>query len=64
MPEKHENYIVTVYDECNLIWAETVVVEAEYFEGSWAWYGERGNEYDISDMVIAWMPLPEPYKGE
>lgn len=63
LPEKHDNYIVTVCDECNLIWAETVVMEADYFEGYWAWY-ERGDEYDISDMVIAWMPLPPAYKGE
>ena len=63
LPDEHENYIVTACDECNMIWAETVVVLAEYFEGSWLWY-EGGDEYDITDMVIAWMPLPEPYKGE
>lgn len=63
LPDEHENYIVTVCDECNMIWAETVVVLAEYFEGSWLWY-EGGDEYDITDMVIAWMTLPEPYKGE
>ena len=63
LPDEHENYIVTVCDECNMIWAETVVVLAEYFEGSWLWY-EGGDEYDITDMVIAWMPLPEPYKGK
>ena len=63
LPDEHENYIVTACDECNMIWAETVVVLAEYFEGSWLWY-EGGDEYDITDMVIAWMPLPEVYKGE
>ena len=28
------------------------------------WYGESENKWDTSREVIAWMPLPEPWKGE
>jgi len=49
---------------------------AVYYKGDWYWYSsvctdllaERGeNEIDKIDDAIeitAWMPLPEPYKGE
>lgn len=49
---------------------------AVYYKGDWYWYSsvctdllaERGeNEFDKMDDAIeitAWMPLPEPYKGE
>lgn len=28
------------------------------------WYGELEKKWNTSREVIAWMPLPEPYKGE
>lgn len=28
------------------------------------WYGEAEKKWNTSRDVIAWMPLPEPYKGE
>lgn len=28
------------------------------------WYSETENKWNTSREVIAWMPLPEPYKGE
>lgn len=31
-------------------------------DGDWAQF--RWNAIQRKDMVIAWMPLPEPYKGE
>ena len=67
LPDTDGNYIVTACDEgCSCgdgIWYDTVVVEAEYYKGEWAW-NENGTEYDISCFVTHWMPLPEPPKGE
>lgn len=31
-------------------------------DGEWQWY--ESVEYRPMDDVVAWMPLPEPYKGE
>ena len=28
------------------------------------WYGQAEGKWNTSREVIAWMPLPEPYKGE
>lgn len=28
------------------------------------WYSETENKWNTSREVIAWMPLPEPYKGD
>ena len=53
LPEKDGNYLATACDEgCSVregIWCSTVVVVAEYYEGSWTWYD-----------VTHWMPMPEP----
>ena len=49
---------------------------AVYYRGEWFWYSSRCvdilAEYGVNDMdkvddgveITAWMPLPEPYKGE
>ena len=62
LPEKDENYIVTVCDEgCSAgegIWYSTVVVVAEYYKGSWTWY-DGGHEYSLDGIVTHWMPMPE-----
>lgn len=67
LPEKDENYIVTVCDEgCSAgegIWYSTVVVVAEYYKGSWTWY-DGGHEYSLDGIVTHWMPMPNPPKGE
>ena len=61
LPEKDENYIVTVCDEgCSAgegIWYSTVVVVAEYYKGSWTWY-DGGHEYSLDGIVTHWMPMP------
>ena len=55
-----------------LVYTEEKYIEAEFEEVGFALYypGEKkfrsvyGERVDITDMVIAWMPLPQPYKGE
>ena len=61
-PEGNGEYIVTACDEgCPAgegIWYDTVVVFAEYYDGCWTW--NDGTEYDLTDIVTHWMPLPAP----
>ena len=63
LPEKCGEYIVYACDEGEpideRIWGDTVVVCADYYDGTFTWY-ECNTEYDISDIVTHWMPLPEP----
>lgn len=65
LPVVQDKYIVTACDEgCPYgegIWYSTVVVVADYYKGCWAWDDYRC-EYDISDIVTHWMPLPQPPK--
>ena len=65
LPEKHSEYIVCACDEGEpideRIWGDTVVVFADYYAGGFTWY-EGNTEYDISDIVTHWMPLPKPPK--
>ena len=67
LPDKDGCYIVTACDEgCSCgdgIWYDTVVIEAEHYKGEWSW-NENGTEYDITDLVTHWMPMPNPPKGE
>ena len=61
LPDKDGCYIVTACDEgCSCgdgIWYDTVVIEAEHYKGEWSW-NENGTEYDITDLVTHWMPMP------
>ena len=63
LPEKCGEYIVCACDEGEpideRIWSDTVVVCADYYDGTFTWY-ECNTEYDISDIVTHWMPLPAP----
>lgn len=65
LPDDNGNYIVTACDEgCPYgegIWYDTVVVVAEYYDGSWTW-NDGGAEYDLFGIVTHWMPLPSPPK--
>ena len=67
LPDKDGCYIVTACDEgCSCgdgIWYDTVVIEAEHYKGEWSW-NENGTEYDITDLVTHWQPMPKPPKGE
>ena len=63
LPEKRGEYIVCACDEGEpideRIWGDTVVICADYYDGTFTWY-EGDTEYDISDIVTHWMPLPAP----
>ena len=65
LPEKCGEYIVCACDEGEpideRIWGDTVVVCADYYDGTFTWY-ECNTEYDISDIVTNWMPLPKSPK--
>lgn len=67
LPDEDGEYIVYAQDESSLpnegIWYENVVVVAYYRFDEWTWY-EDDNEYDITDIVTHWMPLPEPPRME
>lgn len=67
LPEKHSEYIVCACDEGEpideRIWGDTVVVCADYYDGTFTWY-DGNTEYDISDIATHWMPLPEPPKED
>ena len=62
LPVAQGEYIVTACDEgCPYgegIWYSTVVVVADYYKGCWTWDDYRC-EYDLSDIVTHWMPLPQ-----
>lgn len=44
-----------------------ILSDACYFDGSDTWYDDtrlnHGREY-VTHKIVAWMPLPSPYKGE
>ena len=57
LPEESDTYFVTVHDE------------DLGFTTAFAYYLEHENRWSLDDEwidgpVIAWMPLPEPYKPE
>lgn len=65
LPKESGYYIVTACDEgCSYgegIWYSTVVVVAEYYNGTWTWY-EGSMEYSLEGIVTHWMPMLEPPK--
>lgn len=67
LPKENGNYIIYAPDENSPVgeglWYENVVVVAEYAFGGWWWY-ENNDDYDITDIVTHWMPLPEPPRME
>lgn len=56
LPE--EGLTVLTYD------AQEDIEFGEYNDGKWYWLLESGADYWAENKgVLAWMPLPEPYKG-
>ena len=70
LPEKNGRYLVTRgLKACNSIWNRVYIVNYTDLMGLKAekiwWDGNVGkSDFEPIDDVIAWMPLPEPYKGE
>lgn len=67
LPKADGEYIVYAQDENSPagegVWYDNVVVAAEYAFGEWTWR-ENSNDFDITDIVTHWMPLPEPPRME
>ena len=62
LPSQTGEYLVTVYFE-GCIWTD----KFEYtptLDGGWRDNETNPQVIDWNDSVIAWMPLPEPYKGD
>lgn len=55
LPEEDGEYLVWVRYE-----GREFTTTEEYEDGMWNYSGA----YNFNDKVIAWMPLPEQYKGE
>jgi len=51
LPENRRYVLVTYQHEYGLI------------DHGITWYGEAEKKWDTSRNVVAWMPLPEPYRG-
>ena len=62
LPKVNGTYIIYAPDGNSAygegIWYENIVVLAEYAFGSW-WWRENSDDFDITDLVTHWMPLPE-----
>lgn len=72
LPENEDIYLVT-FDKSNLLDNETQVSDAYWINNQWQYgvlesYERRMPKLVIEPIeelkVIAWMPSPEPYKGE
>lgn len=63
LPEEDGQYLITVkYKHVNDSYEDVYAEHGEWYDGRWDMFcfGHCGEVEDI----IAWMPLPEPYKGE
>lgn len=62
-PKSNGVYIVSrwVSDGCERL----ILADASYFDGTDTWHDDTKINYDAiydSDRIVAWMPLPEPYR--
>ena len=70
LPDTNGRYIVTRgLKACNAIWNRVYIINYSDLMGLKAekiwWDGNVGkSDFQKIDDVIAWMPLPSPYKGE
>lgn len=63
LPEEDGQYLITVkYKHVNDNYEDVYAEHGEWYEGRWDMFcfGHCGEVEDI----IAWMPLPKPWKGE
>ena len=70
MPEEYGEYLVTIVPSAGYLWAKRIIANFSDLMGIVKkpifYTGEVGkiDFEDITDMVIAWRPLPEPYCPE
>lgn len=65
LPEEDEEVLVTVhFDGTKDVKPSTYVETASQISGSWFSYSDDWNASRNRYHVIAWMPLPEPWRGE
>jgi hypothetical protein len=44
-----------------------ILVDANYYDGNGDWYNDNRINWSrvlVTNRIVAWMPLPEPYKAE
>jgi hypothetical protein len=44
-----------------------ILVDANYYDGNGYWYNDNRINWGrdlVTNRIVAWMPLPEPYKAE
>lgn len=67
LPKADGEYIVYAQDENSPsgegVWYDNVVVVAEYAFGIW-WWWDNGTDFDVTNNITHWMPLPEPPRME
>lgn len=66
LPKANGIYIVYVQggnSATGWIWYDHTVVVAGYAFGIW-WWWDNGTDFDITNNVTHWMPLPEPPRME
>lgn len=67
MPEEYGEYLVTIVPSAGYLWEKRIIANFSDLMGIVKkpifYTGEVGkiDFEDITDMVIAWRPLPEPY---
>ena len=67
MPEEYGEYLVTIVPQAGYLWAKRIIANFSDLMGIVKkpifYTGEVGkiDFEDITDMVIAWRPIPEPY---
>lgn len=70
MPEEYGEYLVTIVPQAGYLWAKRIIANFSDLMGIVKkpifYTGEVGkiDFEDITDMVIAWRPIPEPYQPE
>lgn len=70
MPEEYGEYLVTIVPSAGYLWAKRIIANFSDLMGIVKkpifYTGEVGkiDFEDITDMVIAWRPLPDPYRPE
>lgn len=70
MPEEYGEYLVTIVPSAGYLWAKRIIANFSDLMGIVKkpifYTGEVGkiDFEDITDMVIAWSPIPEPYRPE